>query len=170
LELAAPASSAELGGTVVGAVSPFYKPLPFTASAAPGSTVEPRVVPAPEAPPEATVVFTASPTQAALPFAIAETTAPPVTVSDGAIQRATGKLTLARHASLTAELAVAAGNAAAACLRYGIAAEAEWEALDRAWRERLQRNPAEKAEWENLYAVFHTHWRNNAQRKNLPPR
>lgn len=169
---------------MIGAVSPFQSALPFT----PASTRAERT-PGPSAPDpptqpdmEGTAPAGPSPLRAALPFKKAEAVErpPPVPPAskpghsearpEGALTGAAARITLAHHASLTAEIAVAPGNAAAVYQRYGIAAPAEAQALDRAWRERLRLNPAEQQEWQRLYATYYAYWAARPHDKNVPPR
>ena len=75
-------------------------------------------------------------------------------------------LTLAQHASLTAEIAVSPQRAAATYQRYGCRSPPEREALDRAWRERLAQNPTEQREWQDRYCAYRVYWTEEARRKN----
>jgi hypothetical protein len=194
-------SPPDLGGTVLGAVSPFAAPLPFVPKDAAAPPAAPAAVPAatpPRAPPApdlgGTLVTGVSPFAAPLPFApkeAAPAAAPQrdpseddttierpsplraplqAPVTGGALSPAAARITLAHHASLRAEIAVAPETAAAVYQRYGIVGAAEREALDHAWRERLQRNPAEQQEWQRLHADYRAYWLAQLHRKNVPPR
>jgi len=174
----------ELGGTVIGAVSPFRAALPFTPASTPVERApEPATTEMPVLPDmEGTAPAGPSPLRAALPFKKAEAAERPPTAPaasspgrsearpEGALSSAAARITLAHHASLTAEIAVAPGNAAAVYQRYGIGTPAEAQALDRAWRERLRLNAAEQQEWQRLYATYYAYWAARPHDKNVPPR
>jgi hypothetical protein len=152
--------------TLPHAPSPARAPLPF-AHAAPAGLTDPEV----------TQVVTVSAFRAPLPF-VARDEAPsapaaapvPATVPGAALPPAAARLTLAQHALLMAQIAVAPETAVAVYQRFGIVGTEEQEALDRAWRERLQQNPSEQRQWQALYNGYHAYWLVQARSKGAPPR
>ena len=67
-------------------------------------------------------------------------------------------VTVEQHAAMCAELAVFPGRAEAIFARHGLGNLAQRAAADKVWNGRLQKNPAEKIEWDQHYARYRAHF------------
>jgi hypothetical protein len=67
-------------------------------------------------------------------------------------------LSLAQYASLCAELAASPKSAEAIFRRYGLDTREKRSAVDAAWKERLGRDPAEYASWQEMYRRYQAYW------------
>jgi hypothetical protein len=74
------------------------------------------------------------------------------------------ELTLDQYASLCAEISVSPQRADAIFQRYGLGSQRDRPAVDRAWRERLRRDPAQYREWQDLYIRYQEYWAQKARR------
>ncbi|HTN86644.1 MAG TPA: hypothetical protein VL242_23250 [Sorangium sp.] len=89
----------------------------------------------------------AAPAEAPLPFSSSARAAPVPPPASPPVPA----LSLEQYATLCAELAAAPGNAEALFARYGLIQPEARVAVDRFWRDRLARDPAEHQRWKELY-------------------
>ncbi|WP_437631290.1 hypothetical protein [Sorangium sp. So ce854] len=67
-------------------------------------------------------------------------------------------LSLPQYAALCAELALSPDAAEAIFQRYGLDSSERRSAVDAAWKERLSKQSAEYAQWQEMYRHYHAHF------------
>jgi hypothetical protein len=96
---------------------------------------------------------------------VASSVAPSIASSGAGGAAAVPELTLEQYASLCSEIAVFPQQADAIFQRYGLGSQRDRPSVDRAWRERLRRDPSLYRDWQDLYQRYQEYWTAQARRK-----